>query len=91
MTIINLIHFICLSGFVDKYDIEKLFQYSTTVKKVEFDPNDGKFSVIIESRGCKAEKVFDYVVVATGHFSWPENPSFEGEKNFSGRIIHAHE
>ena len=81
----------CSSGFVDKFDIKKLFRYNTTVKNVEFNANDDNFSVTIESGGCKAEKIFDYVIVSTGHFSWPENPSFEGEKTFPGKIIHSHE
>ena len=34
---------------------------------------------------------FDDVVVATGHFSTPNVPEFEGFKTFNGRILHAHD
>ena len=34
---------------------------------------------------------FDYVVVATGHFSTPNMPYFEGLEAFPGRILHAHD
>ena len=34
---------------------------------------------------------FDYVVVATGHFSTPNVPQFEGFDTFNGRVLHAHD
>ncbi len=34
---------------------------------------------------------FDYVVVATGHFSTPNVPEFEGLDRFPGRVLHAHD
>lgn len=34
---------------------------------------------------------FDYVIVATGHFSTPNMPYFEGLEEFPGRIMHAHD
>lgn len=33
----------------------------------------------------------DYVVVATGHFSYPNAPHVEGIEQFPGRIIHSHD
>ena len=37
------------------------------------------------------EEDFDYVVVASGHFSTPSTPSFPGFDHFNGRILHAHD
>jgi len=34
---------------------------------------------------------FDYVVVASGHFSTPNVPEYEGFSHFNGRILHAHD
>jgi cation diffusion facilitator CzcD-associated flavoprotein CzcO/uncharacterized protein YcgI (DUF1989 family) len=34
---------------------------------------------------------FDYVVVATGHFSIPNVPEFPGFSHFGGRVLHAHD
>src|SRR5213076_365414 len=34
---------------------------------------------------------FDKVIVATGHFSTPNMPSFEGFGQFPGRIMHSHD
>ena len=34
---------------------------------------------------------FDYVVVASGHFSVPNVPYFEGFETFQGRVLHSHD
>jgi trimethylamine monooxygenase len=34
---------------------------------------------------------FDHVIVASGHFSTPNVPEFEGFDSFQGRILHAHD
>ena len=34
---------------------------------------------------------FDHVVVATGHFSTPNVPHFDGLDRFNGRVMHAHD
>ena len=34
---------------------------------------------------------FDYVVVASGHYSVPNVPNFEGIEKFPGRVMHAHD
>ena len=34
---------------------------------------------------------FDYVIVATGHFSYPHDPHFEGEETFPGKYVHGHD
>jgi hypothetical protein len=34
---------------------------------------------------------FDYVVVASGHFSTPNVPLFQGVESFPGRVLHAHD
>ena len=35
-------------------------------------------------------QTFDYVIVATGHFSVPHLPDFPGLNKFPGRVMHAH-
>ena len=35
--------------------------------------------------------MFDYVVVANGHFTKPKIPILSGEENFNGQIIHSHD
>ena len=34
---------------------------------------------------------FDYVIVASGHYSVPNIPTFPGIEKFPGRVMHAHD
>jgi trimethylamine monooxygenase len=34
---------------------------------------------------------FDYIIVATGHYSYPNLPDFKGIELFKGKIAHCHE
>ncbi len=72
-------------------DLQKHVRLSTTVNSVIFDGN--KF--IIQSTNKKDNKIsneeFDNVVVATGHFSVPYIPEYEGMNSFPGRIMHSHD
>ena len=36
-------------------------------------------------------KEFDYVAVATGHYSTANVPEFDGLNNIHGRVIHSHD
>ena len=78
-------------GKVKKYNIEKYVLLNTVVRNVEEDGD--KFRVTTEN--LKDEKrvteAFDYVIVATGHFSTPNFPEFEGIDLFKGRILHSHD
>ena len=76
---------------MEKYNIGDKFEYSTEVEQVTFNETEENFTVVSKSEHGQRTKVFDYVVVATGHFSWPHNPSFEGEETFPGKVVHSHE
>ena len=39
----------------------------------------------------KEKQTFDYVIVASGHYSTPHIPSFPGIENFPGIVMHAHD
>jgi trimethylamine monooxygenase len=39
----------------------------------------------------RATEVFDHVVVASGHYSVPNYPYYEGFEDFQGRVLHAHD
>ncbi len=73
--------------------VRQWIRFETPVRRVSYDDASGKFSVTAED--LKAEKqsteTFDYVVVATGHFSVPNIPYFEGVETFPGRVLHSHD
>ena len=66
---------------------------NTEVRFVSCDGASGRFRVRYTKLddGVDGEEDFDYVVVATGHFSVPNVPDFEGIERFPGRVMHAHD
>src|SRR5690606_34178267 len=51
------------------------------------------FTVIFEDlvNNRTYSEIFDYLVIATGHFSTPNMPYFEGIESFPGIVMHAHD
>lgn len=82
-----------IMGRIDKQDIRKYIRFECPVRWVTFDDNTKKFTVTVMNHKTKEQETeeFDYVVVATGHFSTPNMPYFEGLEEFPGRIMHAHD
>lgn len=82
-----------IKGRVEKADVRKWIRFRTPVRWVQFDPNTRKFTVtahdLVNDKQYSEE--FDYVVVASGHFSTPNVPEFPGFESFNGRILHAHD
>jgi len=80
-------------GRAKEADIRKYIQFDTAVRHVSYNKDSGKFSVTVENLKDRTQKTdtFDWVVVASGHFSVPNVPYFEGIETFSGRVLHAHD
>lgn len=68
-------------------------KFAHAVRWVEWNEEDATFTLTVEDLRAKKTltEVFDHVIVATGHFSFPNVPDFEGIGRFPGEIIHAHE
>lgn len=82
-----------IKGRVEKAGVRDWIRFSTPVRHVEYDEASGKFTVTAHDlpNSHIYEETFDYVVVASGHFSTPNVPQFEGFRDFNGRILHAHD
>ena len=68
--------------------------FDHAVRRVEFDENCKMFRVNVTDVKAKVEKdveMFDQVIVASGHFSTPNMPSFPGIESFPGRVFHSHD
>lgn len=82
-----------IKGRVEKSDVRKWCKFRTPVRYVEYSDDTGRFTVTVDN--LVADNVssdeFDYVVVASGHFSTPNVPQFEGFETFNGRVMHAHD
>ena len=82
-----------IQGRVIKANVREKIRFSTAVRNVEFSEESDTFIVtahnLTEDQSYTEE--FDYVVVASGHFSTPNVPNYEGFSHFNGRILHAHD
>ncbi|WP_342234843.1 NAD(P)/FAD-dependent oxidoreductase [Inquilinus sp. OTU3971] len=82
-----------IKGRVEKANVRPWVRFNTPVRMVRFDPDTKMFTVTAHNRveDRMYDEEFDYVVVASGHFSTPNVPQFEGVKTFNGRVLHAHD
>jgi len=82
-----------IQGRVIKANVRDKIRFSTAVRNVEFNEERDTFTItahnLTDDQSYTEE--FDYVVVASGHFSTPNVPNYEGFSHFNGRILHAHD
>lgn len=82
-----------IKGRVEKTVVRDWCRFRTPVRMVTFDEGTRKFTVTAHDlkQQTSYSEEFDHVVVATGHFSTPNIPQFEGFNTFNGRILHSHD
>ena len=82
-----------IEGRLSKTRFREKIKFNTIVRDVRYRERDCKFSVIARDATTDTEtvEVFENVVVASGHFSTPNSPYYEGFEKFNGRILHAHD
>ena len=82
-----------IKGRVEKAGVRDYIRFSCPVRDVTFDEASGKFTVTYHDHNTDTvdSDEFDYVVCASGHFSTPNVPEYDGFKTFGGRILHAHD
>jgi len=83
-----------LKGRWNKEDIRKYIKFSTVVRDVDYNKATDDFTVIVKdlkNDTVMAGERFDYVIVASGHYSVPHVPDFQGIEKFPGRVMHAHD
>ena len=63
------------------------------VQNVEYNASTDNFTVAVKdlvNDQYLPTQTFDYVIIATSHFSVPHLPDFPGLNKFPGRVMHAH-
>ena len=82
-----------IRGRVEKSGVRKYIQFNTVVRWVSCSKETGKFTVVVDNlaKHQVREEEFDRVIIASGHFSTPNVPFFEGIDGFPGRVLHAHD
>jgi len=78
-------------GRAKNADIKKYIKFDTLVTNVEANRN--RFNVTSKNKKNNkiSNEIFDNVVVASGHFSVPFIPEYDGMNSFPGRILHSHD
>ena len=80
-----------IEGRVTKAGVRDWIRFETVVRWVEKTENGFDVTVCNLPSDHTYTEHFDNVIVATGHFSTPNMPQFEGFDSFKGRILHAHD
>ncbi|MFC3568003.1 NAD(P)-binding domain-containing protein [Paracoccus simplex] len=82
-----------IEGRVVKAGVRDWIRFSTVVRHVEYDEDREIFTVTVHDlvKDHMYVEEFDHVIVASGHFSTPNVPEYEGFSTFNGRIVHAHD
>ncbi len=80
-----------IQGRVEKAGVRDWIRFETVVRRVEHE--GGKFSVTVKDlpKDTEYTEEFDHVICASGHFSTPNVPEFDGFDTFKGRVLHAHD
>ncbi len=80
-------------GRVAKADLRRYIRFRTPVREITFDTATKKFTVTVcdLTNDHTYSETFDYIVVASGHFSVPNVPYFPGLEKFPGRVLHSHD
>ena len=82
-----------IQGRVVKAGVRDWIRFDTPVRWVEYDEGTGKFTVTAHDHknDHTFREEFDHVICASGHFSTPNVPFYDGFDTFNGRILHAHD
>ncbi len=82
-----------IEGRVKKAGVRDWIRFSTVIRHVEHNEATGKFTVSAHNlpEDHVYDEEFDNVIIASGHFSTPNVPEFEGFADFNGRVLHAHD
>ncbi len=80
-------------GRAEKSGIRNWILFRHAARWIKYHQEQKVFSVIVHDlvNDCQVSEIFDYVIIATGHFSTPNVPEFDGIETFPGRVLHAHD
>ena len=82
-----------IQGRIEHSNARDYIQFNTVARWVDYQADTAQFRVIFDDlkKNETFEELFDYLIVATGHFSTPNMPYFKGIDNFPGAVMHAHD
>ena len=78
-------------GRAKKANIKKYIKFNTAITQAKFNGNQFEVSALNKKDNTISSNNYDYLVVASGHFSVPYIPEYKGMNSFPGRILHGHD
>ena len=80
-------------GRAERSGIREKIRFNQAVRRVSFATTGSQFTVTAHDydRDASYSENFDWVVVASGHFSTPNMPHYPGYETFGGTLIHTHD
>ncbi len=78
-------------GRAKKANIKKYIKFNTAITQAKFNGNQFEVSALNKIDNTISSNNYDYLVVASGHFSVPYIPEYKGMNSFPGRILHGHD
>ena len=82
-----------IEGRVKKANIRDWIRFNSPIRWVSYNDDTGMFTVTVHDqlKDSTYTEEFDHVICASGHFSTPNVPFYEGFDTFNGRVLHAHD
>lgn len=82
-----------IKGRAERAGVRDWIRFQTPIRNISYEKNAELFTVTAHdiANSNTYQEEFDYVVVASGHFSTPNVPQFKGFSTFNGRVLHAHD
>ncbi len=80
-------------GRAKRSGIRRFIRFNHSVRNVSRSTDPGRFTLRVNNHDTDSAVTedFDYVVVASGHFSTPNMPFFFDYETFGGMLLHAHD
>ncbi|CAG4953557.1 unnamed protein product [Parnassius apollo] len=80
-----------LKNFVKYFDLMKYIQFRSLVTRVKWADDHWNVTYTNTEDRNSYTDACDFVIVASGQYSKPVRPKFEGEELFKGNIMHSHD
>jgi trimethylamine monooxygenase len=82
-----------IQGYAKQNNVLQYIRFNTVIRWISYSEDTKRFHVFVKDlkKDEMYSEEFDYVIIATGHFSMPNLPYFDGIETFRGRILHSHE
>ncbi|KAJ8020091.1 Dimethylaniline monooxygenase [N-oxide-forming] 2 [Holothuria leucospilota] len=79
-------------GYADHFNLKGHIRFKTTTLKIEKKEDfkrTGQWLVTTQFKGAVYKEMFDAVMLCTGQYNEPIIPTYRGQENFVGKILHS--